>query len=96
MSVLLNSKRGDESKTEKYLSNSTIFVMGCIFFQGFVISDWQGIDRITSPPHENYTYSIQAGIGAGIDMVSTLNLIFMCYPFIFILIYVLANVYVYA
>lgn len=56
--------------------------MGCIFFQGFVISDWQGIDRITSPPHENYTYSIQAGIGAGIDMVSTLNLIHVL-PFYF-------------
>lgn len=39
-------------------------------FQGFVISDWQGIDRITSPPHANYTYSILTGISAGIDMVS--------------------------
>ena len=37
--------------------------------QGFVISDWEGIDRITSPPHANYSYSIEAGIGAGIDMV---------------------------
>ncbi|KAK8677393.1 hypothetical protein V6N13_142935 [Hibiscus sabdariffa] len=38
-------------------------------FQGFVISDWQGIDKITSPPHSNYTYSVQAAIQAGIDMV---------------------------
>ncbi|KAG7023334.1 hypothetical protein SDJN02_14359 [Cucurbita argyrosperma subsp. argyrosperma] len=38
-------------------------------FKGFVISDWQGIDRITSPPHANYSYSVQAGVGAGIDMV---------------------------
>ncbi|KAM0000823.1 putative glucan 1,3-beta-glucosidase [Helianthus debilis subsp. tardiflorus] len=37
-------------------------------FKGFVISDWQGIDRITDPPHANYTYSILAGINAGIDM----------------------------
>ncbi|PKH98106.1 hypothetical protein CRG98_049732, partial [Punica granatum] len=36
---------------------------------GFVISDWQGIDRITSPPHANYSYSIQAGVSAGIDMI---------------------------
>uniref|UniRef100_A0A0E0N323 beta-glucosidase n=1 Tax=Oryza rufipogon TaxID=4529 RepID=A0A0E0N323_ORYRU len=36
---------------------------------GFVISDWLGIDRITSPPDANYTYSVQAGINAGIDMV---------------------------
>ncbi|CAA0836029.1 Glycosyl hydrolase family protein [Striga hermonthica] len=38
-------------------------------FKGFVISDWQGIDRITSPPHANYSYSVQAGILAGIDMI---------------------------
>ncbi|KAL9150291.1 hypothetical protein ABFS82_12G159300 [Erythranthe guttata] len=38
-------------------------------FRGFVISDWQGIDRITSPPHANYTYSILAAVNAGIDMV---------------------------
>ncbi|XP_073006450.1 uncharacterized protein [Typha latifolia] len=38
-------------------------------FRGFVISDWQGIDRITSPAGANYTYSVQAGINAGIDMV---------------------------
>ncbi|KAK9058744.1 hypothetical protein SSX86_023586 [Deinandra increscens subsp. villosa] len=38
-------------------------------FKGFVISDWQGIDRITDPPHANYTYSILAGVNAGIDMV---------------------------
>ncbi|KAI8562781.1 hypothetical protein RHMOL_Rhmol03G0062000 [Rhododendron molle] len=30
--------------------------------------DMEGIDWITSPPHANYTYSIQAGIQAGIDM----------------------------
>ncbi|RDX69324.1 hypothetical protein CR513_51575 [Mucuna pruriens] len=38
-------------------------------FKGFVISDWQGIDRITSPPDSNYTYSVQASIEAGVDMV---------------------------
>ncbi|BAT96337.1 hypothetical protein VIGAN_08325800 [Vigna angularis var. angularis] len=38
-------------------------------FRGFVISDWQGIDRITSPPHANYSYSVQAGVSAGIDMI---------------------------
>lgn len=38
--------------------------------QGFVISDWQGIDKITTPPDSNYSYSVQASIEAGIDMVS--------------------------
>lgn len=34
-----------------------------------MISDWQGIDRITTPEHANYTFSIVAGMNTGIDMV---------------------------
>lgn len=49
-------------------------------FQGFVISDWEGIDRITSPPHANYTYSVQAGIQAGIDMVGIYSLEIIAFP----------------
>ncbi|KAG7950368.1 hypothetical protein I3843_13G108800 [Carya illinoinensis] len=45
------------------------FLKGKLKFKGFVISDWQGIDRITSPPHANYSYSVQAGVSAGIDMI---------------------------
>ncbi|KAI4350340.1 hypothetical protein L6164_004804 [Bauhinia variegata] len=47
----------------------TGFLKNTLRFKGFVISDWEGIDRITSQPHANYTYSIEAGITAGIDMV---------------------------
>lgn len=47
----------------------TSFLKSTLRFRGFVISDWQGIDRITSPPHLNYSYSIEAGISAGIDMI---------------------------
>ncbi|KAI3445226.1 hypothetical protein Pfo_001891 [Paulownia fortunei] len=47
----------------------TGFLKGTLKFKGFVISDWQGLDRITSPPHSNYTYSVQAGVQAGIDMI---------------------------
>ncbi|XP_059659713.1 uncharacterized protein LOC132306364 [Cornus florida] len=47
----------------------TGFLKDHLKFRGFVISDWQGIDRITSPEHANYTYSVQAGIEAGIDMI---------------------------
>ncbi|KAL3644115.1 hypothetical protein CASFOL_012047 [Castilleja foliolosa] len=36
---------------------------------GFVISDYQGLDKITDPPHANYTYSIMAAVIAGIDMI---------------------------
>ncbi|GAB2274498.1 hypothetical protein Dimus_009266 [Dionaea muscipula] len=47
----------------------TGFLKNTLKFRGFVISDWQGIDRITSPPHSNYSYSVEAGVHAGIDMV---------------------------
>ncbi|XP_022968400.1 uncharacterized protein LOC111467651 isoform X2 [Cucurbita maxima] len=47
----------------------TRFLKGTLKFKGFVISDWEGLDRITSTPHSNYTYSVQAAISAGIDMV---------------------------
>ncbi|CAM0876253.1 unnamed protein product [Alopecurus aequalis] len=47
----------------------TDYLKNTLKFRGFVISDWQGIDRITTPEHLNYSYSIEAGIGAGIDMI---------------------------
>ncbi|CAH2063056.1 unnamed protein product [Thlaspi arvense] len=47
----------------------TDYLKNTLNFQGFVISDWLGIDRITTPARSNYTYSIEAAINAGIDMV---------------------------
>ncbi|XP_057519285.1 uncharacterized protein LOC130799987 [Amaranthus tricolor] len=47
----------------------TGFLKNTLKFRGFVISDWQGIDRITSPPHTNYSNSVRLGIQAGIDMI---------------------------
>ncbi|CAN8253898.1 unnamed protein product [Cochlearia groenlandica] len=47
----------------------TDYLKNTLNFQGFVISDWLGIDRITTPHRANYTYSIEASINAGIDMV---------------------------
>ncbi|KAF9596222.1 hypothetical protein IFM89_007904 [Coptis chinensis] len=47
----------------------TGFLKEALHFRGFVISDWEGIDRITPIPHSNYTYSIQESINAGVDMV---------------------------
>ncbi|KAI3988532.1 hypothetical protein MKX01_026346, partial [Papaver californicum] len=38
---------------------------------GFVISDWQGIDRITSPAGSNYTYSVHAGINIMVPLNHT-------------------------
>ncbi|KAA8516875.1 hypothetical protein F0562_017307 [Nyssa sinensis] len=47
----------------------TGFLKNTLRFRGFVISDWEGLDRITSPPHANYSYSVETGIHAGIDMI---------------------------
>lgn len=47
----------------------TNFLKNTVKFRGFVISDWQGIDRITDPPHANYTFSILKSVEAGLDMI---------------------------
>ncbi|XP_058737759.1 uncharacterized protein LOC131609940 isoform X2 [Vicia villosa] len=46
----------------------TGFLKNTLHFQGFVISDYEGIDRITTPHRANCTESLQAGVSAGIDM----------------------------
>lgn len=38
-------------------------------FKGFVISDWEGLDRLTIPRGSNYHYCISTAVNAGIDMV---------------------------
>ncbi|XP_020100391.1 uncharacterized protein LOC109718537 isoform X1 [Ananas comosus] len=38
-------------------------------FKGFVVSDWEGIDRLCHPQGSNYRYCISASINAGIDMI---------------------------
>ncbi|XP_056168946.1 uncharacterized protein LOC115676563 [Syzygium oleosum] len=47
----------------------TDFLKNTLKFKGFVISDWLGIDKITTPAGANYTYSVEMAIGAGVDMV---------------------------
>ncbi|XP_047165593.1 beta-glucosidase BoGH3B-like isoform X1 [Vigna umbellata] len=46
----------------------TAFLKNTLHFKGFVISDFEGIDRITTPHRANINYSIEAGVSAGIDM----------------------------
>ncbi|XP_039137274.1 beta-glucosidase BoGH3B-like [Dioscorea cayenensis subsp. rotundata] len=65
--VSFSSWNGIKMHANHYLV--TDFLKNKLRFRGFVISDWQGIDKITSPPHANYSYSVQAGVHAGIDMV---------------------------
>ncbi|PIN02952.1 Glucan 1,3-beta-glucosidase [Handroanthus impetiginosus] len=47
----------------------TGFLKNKLKFKGFVESDWKGINSITNPPLSNYSYSVEAGVLAGIDMV---------------------------
>ncbi|XP_076890164.1 uncharacterized protein LOC143541153 [Bidens hawaiensis] len=61
-----SSWNGVKMHTNRYLV--TDYLKNTLNFRGFVISDFQGIDRITDPPKANYTYSIVAGMNAGIDM----------------------------
>ncbi|XP_010256653.1 PREDICTED: uncharacterized protein LOC104596995 isoform X3 [Nelumbo nucifera] len=54
--------------------HSDYFLLTCILkgklgFKGFVISDWEGIDRLSQPHGSNYHYCISASINAGVDMV---------------------------
>ncbi|KAG2587575.1 hypothetical protein PVAP13_5NG433981 [Panicum virgatum] len=48
----------------------TDFLKTRLRFRGFVISDWRGLDKMTSPEHANYITSVKLGILAGIDMVT--------------------------
>lgn len=47
----------------------TGYLKNTLKFKGFVISDMRGIDRLTTPSRANYTYSVQEGVNAGIDMI---------------------------
>ncbi|KAF8677126.1 hypothetical protein HU200_046593 [Digitaria exilis] len=47
----------------------TDFLKTKLRFRGFVVSDYEGIDRLTTPQHADYVLSVKLGILAGIDMV---------------------------
>jgi beta-glucosidase len=40
-----------------------------LLFQGFVVSDWEGIDRLCEPRGSDYRYCIAQSVNAGMDMV---------------------------
>ncbi|KAJ6671695.1 hypothetical protein OIU85_015439 [Salix viminalis] len=63
--VSYSSWNGQKMHANRYLVKTVLKDIT----QGFVISDWEGIDRITYPPHSNYTESVLKGISAGIDMI---------------------------
>lgn len=62
-----NSWNGFKMHANKFLLTDVL--KGQLGFKGFIISDWQGIDRISTPWGVNYTYSTELALNAGIDMV---------------------------
>jgi beta-glucosidase len=60
-----NSWNGNKMHGNRYLINDIL--KGELKFQGFVVSDWNGIDQL-SP---NYKYAVEQSINAGMDMVMT-------------------------
>ncbi|KAK4440534.1 Lysosomal beta glucosidase [Sesamum alatum] len=65
--ISYSSLNGAKMHTNRNLI--TNFLKGTLRFRGFVISDWQGVDKITYPEHANYSDSMLRAINAGIDMV---------------------------
>lgn len=65
--VSFSSWNGVKMHANHYLV--TDILKNTLNFRGFVISDYAGIDKITTPFDVNYTYSVLTGINAGIDMV---------------------------
>ncbi|GLJ32813.1 hypothetical protein SUGI_0660770 [Cryptomeria japonica] len=65
--VSYSSWNGEKMHANRFLVSHVLKKQ--LRFKGFVISDWQGIDRITTPAGANYSLSVLEGVGAGIDMV---------------------------
>ncbi|KAJ1293599.1 hypothetical protein BS78_01G080900 [Paspalum vaginatum] len=65
--ISYSSWNGVKMHENKFLITDTL--KNKMNFRGFVITDWQAVDRITTPPHKHYYHSIQETIHAGIDMV---------------------------
>ena len=66
--VSYSSWNGVKMHSNRFLITDVL--KGQLGFEGMVISDWMGLDRITDPPGVNYSSSVYKGIHAGIDMVN--------------------------
>ncbi|KAK9124422.1 hypothetical protein Sjap_014024 [Stephania japonica] len=62
-----SSWNGSKMHSDKFLL--TNILKDKLGFKGFVISDWEGIDRLSQPHGSDYRYCILASITAGVDMV---------------------------
>ncbi|KAG0599955.1 hypothetical protein M758_12G190900 [Ceratodon purpureus] len=62
-----NSWNGVKMHANKFLLTDVL--KGQLGFKGFIISDWQGVDRISEPWGVNITNSTELALNAGIDMI---------------------------
>ncbi|WOL02012.1 hypothetical protein Cni_G10731 [Canna indica] len=62
-----SSWNGEPLHSNRYLI--TDILKGKLGFQGFVVSDWEGLDRLSQPRGSDYRNCILSSINAGIDMV---------------------------
>ncbi|XP_020242073.1 uncharacterized protein LOC109820359 isoform X1 [Asparagus officinalis] len=65
--VSYSSWNGRPLHSDRYLI--TDILKGKLGFKGMVISDWEGIDRLSKPHGSNYRFCISASVNAGIDMI---------------------------
>ncbi|KAL5662212.1 hypothetical protein ACJX0J_029337, partial [Zea mays] len=58
---------GEPLHSSRYLLTDVL--KGKLGFKGFLISDWEGIDRICEPRGSDYRYCIAQSVNAGMDMI---------------------------
>nr|GEY14369.1 glycoside hydrolase family 3 C-terminal domain-containing protein [Tanacetum cinerariifolium] len=68
-SIMISYSSLNGVKMHRHRHLITEFLKKTLKFKGFVISDFMGVDKMTNPPHANYTWSIQHSVMAGIDMI---------------------------
>uniref|UniRef100_A0A0D9WH59 Uncharacterized protein n=1 Tax=Leersia perrieri TaxID=77586 RepID=A0A0D9WH59_9ORYZ len=58
---------GEPLHASRYLLTDVL--KGKLGFKGFVVSDWEGIDRLCDPRGSDYRYCIAQSVNAGMDMI---------------------------
>ncbi|EEC79317.1 hypothetical protein OsI_20160 [Oryza sativa Indica Group] len=58
---------GEPLHASRYLLTDVL--KGKLGFKGFVVSDWEGIDRLCEPRGSDYRYCIAQSVNAGMDMI---------------------------
>ncbi|KAL5708861.1 beta-glucosidase [Ranunculus cassubicifolius] len=68
-SIMVSYSSWNGVKMHAHRDLITSYLKDTLNFRGIVISDSGGVDKLSSPPHTNYTHSVKTGINAGIDLV---------------------------